>query len=96
MSFGISMCVYCKHYDAGQCRAFPDGRPPLLVAGSYDHRYEYPGDAGIQFEADDEDEWQESVICQDMDGPFKEYYALLAKSVIGEARLAAEAEAAKG
>jgi hypothetical protein len=46
-------CGVCRHMRKGagrKCDAFPDGIPQAIWNGSYDHRFPYPGDHGIQLE----------------------------------------------
>ena len=96
VSFYITMCDYCRHAGGRGCRAFPDGLPQLLLDGEYDHRHEYPGDGGIRFEADDEEDWRASSVRKMMDGELEdcewmaERYARTVQQVLGEARAAAE------
>src|SRR5688572_10017930 len=52
------ICFWCKHFDKEaydfhnkvSCNAFPDGIPVEIFHGTYDHRFSYSGDNGIQFE----------------------------------------------
>jgi len=71
------MCLWCKHRTDGientdelgpipstpTCKAFPNGIPDKIFFEIGDHRKEWPGDNGIQFEASDEElpeymQWQ--------------------------------------
>lgn len=43
-------CVFQTPQDGGySCVAFPDGIPPVIVDGNFDHRMSFPGDNGIRF-----------------------------------------------
>ena len=48
------VCTWCRHLrDSGvdrQCDAFPNGIPMAIWKGENDHRAQFPGDGGIQFE----------------------------------------------
>lgn len=40
------------------CKAFPGGVPEEIMVGGFDHRNPYPGDGGVRFDLDpDEQEW---------------------------------------
>jgi hypothetical protein len=44
-------CLGCKHFHVNDtCEAFPEGIPPVILTGRYDHKENYPGDQGITFE----------------------------------------------
>ena len=47
-------CAKCRHYrmqDGGlKCTAVPEGIPPVVLTGEFDHTEEYPGDNGIRYE----------------------------------------------
>ena len=55
-------CVRCKHLDVSRllarkgavCAAFPDGIPQDIIQGMNRHEAPFPGDHGIQFEAEPE------------------------------------------
>lgn len=50
-------CFDCKHYLEGlKCKAFPAGIPEEILDGENDHRKPYPGDNGILFEQNEEDD----------------------------------------
>ena len=38
------------------CAAYPGGMPDEILVGEADHRNPYPGDHGIRFEAEKEEE----------------------------------------
>jgi hypothetical protein len=47
------ICLWCKHFKRDNsltCAAFPSEIPMPIKSGHHDHRTEYPGDNGIQFE----------------------------------------------
>lgn len=49
------ICTFCRHLDASgerKCAAFPQEIPLAIWLGENDHRMAFPGDHGIQFEAD--------------------------------------------
>lgn len=55
-----TLCIACVHYRQGPqaatddgvncCTAYPDGIPPEISSGRFDHRNEAPGDGGVRFE----------------------------------------------
>jgi hypothetical protein len=60
-------CLCCKHSrnfiiensanedsSVHRCYAFPEGIPDDIFNSKFNHRFEYPGDKGIRFEAQDE------------------------------------------
>jgi len=50
----ISQCIRCKNdIGNGACKAFPDGIPMQILKNEWDHREEFPGDNGIQFEEEE-------------------------------------------
>jgi hypothetical protein len=56
---GYTQCIDCRHRRAttGQtCAAFPDGIREAILSNEHDHRRPYPGDHGVLFEADDEED----------------------------------------
>ncbi|NCC95668.1 MAG: hypothetical protein EOM02_02400 [Synergistales bacterium] len=54
MSRTFTICDLCSRRESGkdarECEAFPDGIPPEISRGYFDHRESYPGDNGIRFE----------------------------------------------
>lgn len=32
------------------CESFPNGIPPEIIRGTFDHRYPHPGDSGVLYE----------------------------------------------
>jgi len=73
MSIGpTSQCSTCLHYrspfsrddfDGGPfCSAFPGGIPDVVLANQVDHRMPYPGDHGVQWEADGDAEFPEWAL----------------------------------
>lgn len=50
---GAVACASCKNYIGEQkCAAFPNGIPQPILDGKNDHRQPYPGDHGVQYEAE--------------------------------------------
>ncbi|MCC7494988.1 MAG: hypothetical protein IT204_21750 [Fimbriimonadaceae bacterium] len=52
------LCCFCRHAnalgaDAFHCAAFPDGIPPEILIGGFDHRAPHPDDSGVRFEPND-------------------------------------------
>jgi hypothetical protein len=55
-----TLCMTCVHFRKGPqratpegvncCTAYPDGIPPEISSGRYDHRKEAPGDNGVRYE----------------------------------------------
>ena len=44
-------CVLCKHFHVNDtCDAFPNGIPPEILSGTYDHTKPYPGDHDVRYE----------------------------------------------
>ena len=57
------VCTTCRHLIdiAGRrCAAFPDGIPLVIWDGRNNHRTEYPGDHGIQYDPANPHHSQES------------------------------------
>lgn len=57
MTTRLIACAFCKHFDAAVrdknvCEAFPDGIPDEIAYGENTHQEPYPGDHGIQYEAE--------------------------------------------
>jgi hypothetical protein len=54
-----ALCLVCKYFEykhTGRgryiCDAFPNGIPPKIMHGDFDHRNPHPKDNGIRFELD--------------------------------------------
>ena len=53
----MSQCIRCKRLQAGnKCVAFPQGIPPAISSNRHDHREPFPGDDGVLFAPEPDEE----------------------------------------
>ena len=57
-------CVGCARYRGfGECAAYPEGIPPEVIDGDVDHTEPYPGDHGLQWVAQSDDDLHDYALA---------------------------------
>ena len=59
-----------RHRPIGQdVRDLPEGIPPVILTGGFDHREPHPDDNGVQFEAADQERtgWDDEQVAYSLD-----------------------------